>query len=511
MSKPTSGNIYRSPSVPQVQVHGFWEPRIAAVRDKTAGILHERAVEVGGLKQLDRNSEIPPYEYPFSPDPARGRTVRRIFWDSDFGKIIETIGYIAANGRVPDLEAKVDHVVDLYEKLQLEDGYINSWYIRYDPEHRWTNLRDCHEFYCLGHMLEGAIAYFQATGKDKFLKLLRKAVDQAMATVGPEPGKLRGYPGHEEMELALMKLYRLDGDRKYLDYAKYLIDERGQSPKFFEVEAKARGETQNLRASRDPEYNQSHLPVREQTKIVGHAVRAMYLYCGMADVALDTHDDSLRAALDAIWDDLVQKRLYVHGGMGPSELNEGFTKDYDLPNLTGYAETCAAIGLAFWAQRMLAFEPNSRYSDMMELAIYNGALSGISLDGSLFFYENPLESDGGHHRWKWHLCPCCPPNIARLIASIGTYFYTFTDSALARMTGLDRHTIEKRRRERESGDFINAAGRMRHLKTPEELIFQAASSFARQAERHGADVVLKALELLPQHIREDVMRKMGGV
>lgn len=427
MPKQPNPQLHRCPSVPQVTMSGFWADRIAAVRDKTADILHQRAEEAGSLAQLDAKAAIPPYEYPFGPV----RTVRRIFWDSDIGKIVETIGYVAANGRNPRLEAKVDHIVDLYEKLQLADGYINSWYIRYDLPNRWTNLRDCHELYCIGHMLEGAIAYFQATGKEKFLNIMRRAVAHAMSVIGPEAGKLKGYPGHEELELALVKLYRLDGDKRYLDFAKYLIDERGRTPRFFEIEAAARGEKENKRPSKDPEYNQSHKPVREQDKIVGHAVRAMYLYCGMADVALETGDESLRIALDRIWDDLVQKRLYVHGGMGPSAFNEGFTRDYDLPNLTAYAETCAAIGFAFWAMRMLAFEPDSRYSDMMELAIYNGALAGLSLDGSLFFYENPLESDGGHHRWKWHNCPCCPPNIARLIASIGTYFYTHTDSALA--------------------------------------------------------------------------------
>ena len=419
---------YRSPSVPQVKVSGFWGPRIAAVRDKTADILYQRAEDAGSMKQIDTECEVPPYEPPFA---KATRTMRRIFWDSDLGKIIETIGFIAANGRNPELEAKADGVIDLYEKLQMEDGYLNSWYIRYDLDNRWTNLRDCHEMYCAGHMLEGAVAYYQATGKEKFLNIMRRYLDHIMSVIGPEDGKRKGYPGHEELELALIKLYRLDGDKRYLDFAKYLVDERGKQPHYFEIEAKARGEKENLRPSKDHEYNQSHKPVREQEKIVGHAVRAMYLYCGMADVALETGDKTLRAALDKIWDDLVEKRMYVHGGMGPSAFNEGFTKDYDLPNLSAYAETCAAIGFAFWAIRMLAFEPNTRYSDMMELALYNGALSGISLDGSLFFYENPLESDGTHHRWEWHLCPCCPPNIARIIASIGTYFYTHTDSALA--------------------------------------------------------------------------------
>ena len=427
MSDTTKNARYRLPSVSMVAVSGFWGERQRVVRERTAEILFRRAEEAGVMVQLDLTKQTPPYAPPFGAE----KSLRRIFWDSDVAKIIETVGYLAAAKRVPELEKKVDAIVDLLEKLQRGDGYLNSWFIRYDPDSRWTNLRDCHEMYCAGHLLEGAIAYRQATGKDKFLRIVRRYVEHIMETVGPEPGKLRGYPGHEELELALIRLYHLDGDRRFLDYAAYLLNERGQSPKYFEREARARGEEENPRASRDPEYNQSHKPVREQEKVVGHAVRAMYLYCAMADVALETGDGELRRALDRLWDDLTLKRLYVTGGLGPSGDNEGFTKDYDLPNRSAYAETCAAIGLAFWAARMLRFGPNGRYADLMELAVYNGALSGLSLDGTRFFYENPLESDGTHRRWDWHRCPCCPPNIARLVASIGAYMYSYSDAAVA--------------------------------------------------------------------------------
>ncbi len=420
-------STYRSPSVPMVNVSGFWADRQKVVRERTAEILFRRAEEAGVMIQFDLAKQTPPYAPPFGTE----KSLRRIFWDSDVAKIIETVGFLAASAKVPALEEKVDRITDLLEKLQLEDGYLNSWFIRYDPASRWTNIRDCHEMYCAGHLLEGAIAYYQATGKDKLLRIVRRYIHHIMDKIGPGPGQLHAYPGHEELELALVKLYHLDGDRRYLDFAKYLIDERGRTPKFYEEEAKARGETENLRASRNPEYNQSHHPVREQDKVVGHAVRAMYLYCGMADVALETGDAELRLALDRLWDDLTLKRLYVTGGLGPNADNEGFTSDYDLPNQSAYAETCAAIGLVFWAQRMLRFEPNSRYADLLEQAVYNGALAGLSLDGTKFFYDNPLESDGSHRRWDWHRCPCCPPNIARLIASIGTYFYGYSDAAVA--------------------------------------------------------------------------------
>jgi DUF1680 family protein len=299
------------------------------------------------------------------------------------------------------------------------------------PGRRWTNLRDCHELYCAGHLIEGAVAYYQATGKRKLLDIMCRYVDHIASVIGRGEGKKPGYCGHEEIELALVKLARVTGEPKYLEFARYFIDERGRQPHFFDAEARARGADPRDFHFGTYEYNQSHKPVREQDKVVGHAVRAMYLYSGMADIAMEFGDDSLRVALERLWNDLHSRRLYVTGGLGPSEKNEGFTSDYDLPNETAYAETCAAVGLVFWANRMLGLAPDARYADAMELALYNGALSGISLDGTTFFYENPLESRGGHHRWTWHRCPCCPPNISRLTASIGSYMYGEADGEVA--------------------------------------------------------------------------------
>lgn len=415
------------PQVRQVRMRGFWEKWIGAVREKTAPIIYERAVKAGTLEQIDA-------DFPSPSDKGLWGNMyctMQMFWDSDIAKIIEVFSYLLADRDDPGLAEKADRLIALYKKLQRPDGYLNSWFLRIQPGKRWTNLRDCHELYCAGHLLEAAVAYDQSTGKREFLDIMIKYMDHIAARFGSGEGKKKGYPGHEEIELALMKLHNHTGERRFLDLASYFIDQRGQTPNYFDVESKTRGDTANDAPSCTNEYNQSHMPVREQRQVVGHAVRAMYLFSGMADVSAAKNDESLRRALDALWDDLTTKRLYVTGGMGPSAANEGFTSEYDLPNETAYAETCASIGFAFWAQRMLGFAPDIRYADMMELAIYNGALAGLSLDGTKFFYENPLESRGGHHRWEWHKCPCCPPNIARLVASVGTYAYGVSPDGVA--------------------------------------------------------------------------------
>ncbi len=419
---------FRPPAVPQVEVRGFWGARVDAVADKTADILYQRCVEAGMLDQIDPDRPVPALRIPFHPN---GTVTMQMFWDSDLGKTIETAAYCVYRKPNPALEAKIDAVIDMFEKLQQEDGYLSSWYQRMEPGKRWTNLRDCHELYCAGHLIEGAVAYYQATGKRKLLDVMSRYADHIGTVFGPNPGQRKGYCGHEELELALVKLARVTGNHKYMDLAKYMVDQRGQQPHYFDEEAKARGADPSEYHFKNYEYNQAHKPVREQDKVVGHAVRAMYLYAGMADVATEYGDDDLRKALDRLWDDLNSKRLYVTGGLGPSADNEGFTSDYDLPNETAYAETCAAVGLVFWANRMLGMGPNTRYADAMELALYNGSISGLSLDGSLFFYENPLESRGGHNRWKWHRCPCCPPNIGRMVASIGTYMYGQAEGEVA--------------------------------------------------------------------------------
>jgi hypothetical protein len=427
MNKPRKDRQFRPLPVPSVELHGLFGDRQDAICDSTAETLLDRCVEAGMIKAIDVDQPSPGIVIPLQS--WSGST--QMFWDSDLGKSIETIAYSLYRKPNPKLEARVDAIVDMYGKLQDEDGYLNAWFQRVQPGRRWTNLRDHHELYCAGHLIEGAVAYFQATGKRKLLDIMSRYADYLITIFGHGEGQLPGYCGHEEVELALVKLSRITGEKKYLDLAKYFIDERGTEPHFFTEEA--------IRDKRDPakfvqktyEYNQAHQPVREQTKVVGHAVRAMYLYSGMADIATEYNDDSLTAALEILWDDLTTKQMYVTGGIGPAASNEGFTDYFDLPNESAYAETCASVGLVFWASRMLGRGPNRRYADIMEQALYNGAMAGLSLDGKTFFYENPLESAGKHHRWVWHHCPCCPPNIARLLASVGSYMYAVADDEIA--------------------------------------------------------------------------------
>jgi DUF1680 family protein len=423
-----SETVFQAPPAAAVRIDdGFWSPRIDAVRTGTVGVFYQRCREAGMFDHIDPDVAEKPRR---ALAGVHGMSAQR-FWDSDIGKLIEMAGYVLLLGRDAELEARIDALVDKLGRMQQPDGYLNSWFIYQEPGKRWTNLRDDHELYCAGHLIEGAVAYWRATGKRTLLDIVCRYADLIAATFGTGPGQKRGYCGHPEIEMALVELHRATGEMRYLDLARYFIDERGRQPHYYDSEARARGVDPAAWHFGSYEYCQAHKPVREQDKVVGHAVRAMYLYSGMADIAAETGDASLAAACERLWGDLVSKRLYVTGGMGPSAANEGFTADYDLPNRTAYAETCAAVGLVFWASRMLRLGPDRRYADMMELALYNGALSGLSLDGTLFFYENPLESRGDHRRWKWHRCPCCPPNIGRLIASLGRYVYGVAADAIA--------------------------------------------------------------------------------
>ncbi len=396
---------------------GFWRPRIETNRRTT--IPHE-------YRMCDKTGRIAQYDLdwkPGEPNPPH------IFWDSDVAKWIEAAACSLATHPDADLERHLDEVIEKIAGAQHPDGYLNPHYTVVEPGNRWTNLRDCHELYCAGHMIEAAVAHFAATGKRNLLDVLCRFAGHIDATFGP--GKRKGYPGHEEIELALVKLYRATGQQRYLKLAEYFINERGSQPHVFAEEARSRGEDPaKWRWGGDFSYCQAHLPVREQTETLGHAVRAMYLYSGMADVARETQDEALLAACRRLWEDVTTRKMYVTGGVGSSAHGETFTKAYDLPNEAAYAETCAAIGLVFFAHRMLQIERNAHYADVMERALYNGVLSGVGLDGKTFFYVNPLASRGDHHRREWFGTSCCPPNIARLLASLGQYAYSTADNAV---------------------------------------------------------------------------------
>ncbi len=357
-----------------------------------------------------------------------------VFQDSDLAKWLEAVAYTLEWHPDAHLEALADGAIDLICRAQQNDGYLDTYYIINGLDRRWTNLKDNHELYCAGHMIEAAVAYYQATGKRALLDAMIRYVDHIDSVFGPEEGKKKGYPGHEVIEMALVKLYGVTGDEKHLRLAEYFINQRGQSPLYFEQETREHNNEFYWKDSYfQYQYYQAGKPVRDQDVAEGHAVRAAYLYSGMIAVACATGDETLRAACDRLWYDVTRRQMYVTGSIGSSEYGEAFTYDYDLPNDTVYAETCAAIALVFFAQRMLNAGVKSEYADVMERALYNGIISGMSLDGRSFFYVNPLEvapeacekDQLRRHvkpvRQKWFGCACCPPNLARLMASLGQY------------------------------------------------------------------------------------------
>jgi len=391
----------------------FWVPRIDANRQHGLEAVYQ---------QLKRTGRLDAYALDWTP--ASNQPQPHVFWDSDVAKWLEGACYSLMNHPDPVLRSRVEDVVDRILSAQAEDGYLNPHFTVVEPGKRWTNLRDKHELYCAGHLIEAGVAHHRATGDSRFLRGMQRYADLIGREFGPGEDQRQGYPGHEEIELALVKLYRHTGLEHYLELACFFIEERGRSPHYFDLEARQRGEDPKVYWPKTYAYTQSHRPVRQQREVVGHAVRAMYLYAAMADCALETGDRALLGTLRSLWGDLTAHKLYLTGGIGPSRRNEGFTARYDLPNQNAYAETCAAIGLVFWAHRMLQVDLDSRYADVMERALYNGMLSGVSLTGDRFFYVNPLASGGDHHRQAFFTCSCCPPNINRVLPTIGEYIYS---------------------------------------------------------------------------------------
>ena len=426
--------------VKKVKLHkeGFWAKRMEQVK--------EAVIPYQWQALNDKIPGAPPSHamenFRIAAGLSQGGFHGKWFQDSDVAKWLEAVSYSLANQSDPELEKLADEVIDIIVKAQQPDGYLNTYFTIKEPEMRWKNLREKHELYCAGHLIEAGVAYYQATGKSKLLDAVCRLADHIDSLFGPEPGKRRGYPGHPETELALVKLYRATGEERYLKLNKFFVDERGRKPLYFELEAKERGEKRPRMPWWTPAFCQAHLPVREQTEAVGHAVRAMYLYSAMADLALETGDETLFEACKKLWESVTERRMYITGGIGSSAYREAFTFDYDLPNDRAYAETCASIGLVFWAHRMLRLDVDRKYADVMERALYNGVLSGISLDGTKYFYTNPLEvlpeacrnRYDLHHiateRQPWFDCACCPPNVARLLASIPQYVYSQGEAAV---------------------------------------------------------------------------------
>ena len=383
----------------------FWSPRLSKHVSATLPVCIDQIEnQTGRIRNFENAAK------------GEGEHSGIFFDDSDVYKALEGMAYSLINNPDPELEKKADEWIDKFAAAQQPDGYINTFYTLTGLDKRWTNM-DKHEMYCAGHMIEAGVAYYQATGKRKLLDVCIRMTDHMMSQFGP--GKRHWVPGHEEIELALVKLYQTTQEQKYLDFAYWLLEERGHGHGTMGDEGKW-----------NPVYYQDIVPVRQLTDISGHAVRCMYLYCGMADVAALKNDTGYIAAMDRLWDDVVHRNMYITGGVGSSHDNEGFTEDYDLPNLVAYCETCASVGMVLWNQRMNQLTGDSKYIDVLERSLYNGALAGISLGGDRFFYVNPLESKGDHHRQEWYGCACCPSQLSRFLPSIGNYIYASSDDAL---------------------------------------------------------------------------------
>lgn len=410
--KKTQAGGYPITPIPFTDVKvndAFWGQRLKASREVTIPLAFSKCEETGRYDNFVKAA------HPSEQHEVKGLA----FDDTDVYKTIEGASYLLQTYPDPKLERYIDSVLVLVAAAQEPDGYLyTSRTMNPKHPHEWAGSKRwelvevlSHEFYNLGHMVEGAIAHYQATGKRNFLDIAIKYADCVCREIGDGEGQTVAVPGHQIAEMALAKLYLLTGDKKYLDQAKFFLDKRGYT-------------------TRTDEYSQAHKPVVEQDEAVGHAVRAAYMYAGMADVAALTGDKSYITAIDRIWDNIVTKKLYITGGIGATGAGEAFGKNYELPNMSAYCETCAAIGNVYVNYRMFLLHGDSKYYDVLERSLYNGLISGVSLDGGGFFYPNPLESIGQHQRQPWFGCACCPSNICRFIPSLPGYIYAVKDNSL---------------------------------------------------------------------------------
>jgi DUF1680 family protein len=381
----------------------FWKPRIYTVSTVTIPVcINQTEVKTARIRNFEKVAA------------KKGEKHEGIYYDdSDVYKALEAIAYSLKNHPDPTLEKKADEWIDKISAAQLPDGYLNTFYILGNIQNRWTNM-NYHEDYCAGHLIEAAVAYFNTTGKRKILNVATRFANHIDSTFRLQ--NRHWVSGHQEIELALVKLYKTTGDKRYLDLSDWFLQQRGHG--YYSDTPK------------NQEYSQDRYPLKDQTQITGHAVRAMYLYTGAADVAAAKDDTGYMKAMKQVWEDVVYRNMYITGGIGSSGRNEGFSVDYDLPNEQAYCETCASVGMVFWNQRMNLLTGESKYIDVLERCLYNGALDGLSLKGDLFFYGNPLASSGNYSRREWFGTACCPSNIARLVESVGNYIYAKSDNAL---------------------------------------------------------------------------------
>ena len=409
----------------------FWSPRQRLMTDVTIPYMEKiLRDEVPGAEKSHAISN-----FRMAAGEESGEFYGMVFQDSDVAKWLEAAAYSLALKDDPALSERVDDVVALIGRAQQADGYLNTYFTVKEPENRYKNLLECHELYCAGHMIEAGVALYEAAGKRELLEICIRLADHIVDHFM----KNDGIPGHQEIELALMRLYRATGNARYRDMAVRFLDLRGQEPDWFERHTPPHPGIHYGGYDIDPKdtvYNQSDVPVREQTTARGHAVRQVYMLTAMADAAQATGDAELRSACERMFDAITQRQMYVTGAIGASAHHESFTADYDLPPDRCYGETCASVAMAFFAKAMLALKADGRYADLLELEIYNAALAGMQLDGKRFFYVNPLEVDpavagkapGYEHvmieRPQWHACACCPPNLARLIASLSGYLWS---------------------------------------------------------------------------------------
>ena len=415
----------------------FWLPRQRLMTDVTIPYM-ERILrdEVPGAEKSHAMSN-----FRMAAGEETGEFYGMVFQDSDVAKWLEAAAYSLALKPDAALEARVDDVVALIGRCQQPDGYLNTYFTVKEPENRWANLLECHELYCAGHMIEAGVALHEAAGKDELLRICIRLADHICERFMQE----EGLPGHQEIEIGLMRLYHATGNAKYRDMALRFLDLRGQDPRWFHRHTPRHPGVHyggyDISAE-DTVYNQSDVPVREQTVARGHAVRQMYMLAAMADVAAGMGDAAMAAACERLFDNITQKQMYVTGAVGSTPHHEAFTVDFDLPSDRCYGETCASVAMTFFAHNMLAIRPDGRYADLMELELFNAALAGMSLDGQRFFYVNPLTVDAGvsgvvpgyehvlPRRPAWHACACCPPNLARLIASLGKYLWSEDEEAV---------------------------------------------------------------------------------